>query len=151
VYYIANIVGIYKEALAHSKKINSLAKELSTKLVHRGYTTGFLLGGKADQNTENTTLAVGWEFCGQVIKSESKAGQVRILVKVHNTLKTGDEIEIILPYYDIIKTKVGDIFVASTGEKIAEAHGGGGGQTIYLDVKAPRAISRYVVIRRKIN
>jgi len=145
-YYLANIVGIYKEALAHPEKAEFLEKELNTKLVHRGYTAGFLLGGKAGQNTRDMHNAVDWEFCGQVIKKDKKS----LLVKVHNTLKTGDEIEIILPFYDIIKSKVREISDAKSGQKIAEAHGGGGGQQVYLPNDFKKAVPPLAVIRRKL-
>jgi putative protease len=157
VYYIANIVGIYKEALAHPKKADFLAKELNTKLVHRGYTVGFLLGGKAGQNIKDAHNKVDWEFCGQVLESPKKtakdlkeAAENLILIRVHNTLKTGDEIEIILPFYDIIRMKVGEMTDAKTGQKIAEAHGGGGGRQLYLPVNLKKDIPALTVIRRKL-
>jgi putative protease len=151
VYYIANLVGIYKAALNNPAKISQLYKELETKLVHRGYTTGFLLGEKGAQNINDTHNKIDWEFCGQVVKSAwLKKGIYQIWVKVHNSLKIGDEVEIILPYYDVLKTKINKIIDDATNLEMTEAHGGGGGQVVILEITSRQAISELTVLRRKI-
>ncbi len=146
-YYLANIVGMYREALADYKKIPALEKELNTKLVHRGYTNGFLLGGRAGQNTKNSHYLPDWEFCGQVLESNGK----NILVKVHNTIKAGDDLEIILPFYDIIKTKAAGMVDYLSGQEVLEAHGGGGGQRVYLPNTFRRGIPPLAVLRRRLK
>lgn len=162
-YYQGTVVGIYRRALdllakkAPIKKLNAeisyLYSELETKLVHRGYTTGFLLGGRADQNLEVPHYKNDWEFCGQVIKNISnKKGKQAIHFKVHNTVKAGDEIEIIKPEYDIIKISPESFLDAKTRREIKEAHGGGGGQIAILEL--PETIGRipeFSVLRRKIK
>jgi len=151
VYYIANLAGIYKEAINHPTKTEFLFKELQEKLVHRGYTTGFLLGDKAAQNISNSNNQSPWEFCGQVTSVEKiAAGKYSLLVAVHNTLKTGDEVEIILPNYDIISLNLQEMIDAKTGAVLAEAHGGGGGQTILLEVNSKKEILPLTVLRRKL-
>jgi len=101
VYYQAVINHTYREAIdlltdkKRTKKekgeiVNKLYEELNTRLVNRGYTNGFLLGEKADQNLDAHQQIPEWEFCGQVIDNNSK-------IRVHNTLKVGDNIEIIRP------------------------------------------------------
>ena len=155
VYYLANVVGIYKEALAvlesrvknKSARLDFLAKELETKITHRGYTTGFLLGGQAGQNIKNSHNEIDWEFCGQV----EKAAAGRILIKVHNTLKVGDVVEIVLPFYDIIETTMKEMFDYKTGALLTEAHGGGGGQKIWLALATVKKIPALAVLRRKIK
>jgi putative protease len=147
VYYIANIVGIYKEALAHPKKTVWLKKELATKLVHRGYTAGFLLGKTGEQNVADSHNQVKWEFCGQVEASAKE----RILIKVHNTIKIGDAVEIILPFYDIIKLKVKKMWDYQANQEILEAHGGGGSQKVWLEVKESKKIPTLAVLRRQTN
>ena len=162
VYYQATVCGIYRRALALiSKKIpttelktelNYLFKELETKLVHRGYTTGFLLGTKADQNIVNSHNASAWEFCGQVIKTiKTKSGQTRVYFQVHNTIKLGDKVEIIRPNYDIIKIKLTSLWEARHEQEIKEAHGGGGSQVAILELpSALGVIPTLSILRRKL-
>ncbi|HBA36743.1 TPA: peptidase U32 [Candidatus Falkowbacteria bacterium] len=163
VYYQATITGIYRRALnllaapisaaRWQKETNLLYKELTDKVTHRGYTSGFLSGGRADQNIVNSHQASAWEFCGQVIKSgAAKAGVRRIYFTVHNTVKVGDSVEIIKPEYDIIKTKPRQLWDAKTGAKLLEAHGGGGRRQAILEIPAAAgAVPIGTVLRRKIN
>lgn len=144
VYYQATVCGIYRQALELisrktpavklKKELDYLENELKTKLVHRGYTTGFLLGTKADQNIVNSHNVSAWEFCGQVLSLEENQGKkLRIYFQVHNTLKIGDKVEIIKPDYDIIEIKLDNLWDAKTEKELTEAHGGGGGQIAYLE------------------
>lgn len=154
VYYLANIIGMYKKALLQPKQINFLYKELMEKITHRGYTTGFLLGKKGEQNTENSHFLPVWEFCGQVLESSSKKTGNKYLntikIKVHNTMKTGDEVEIVLPEYDIIKLKIKRMLDSKTKKEVLDVHGGGGGQEVVLEVLDKLKISKLAVLRRKI-
>jgi len=161
VYYQATVCGIYRSALdlvnkkVPSAKLKSelsrLQKELETKLVHRGYTTGFLLGTKAEQNIINSHNKSAWEFCGQVLKSEkTKNEKIAVYFQVHNTIKLSDEVEIIRPNYDIIKLKLTSLWDAKTSAELKEAHGGGGSQTARLELDSRFGlIPALTVIRRK--
>lgn len=156
VYYLANIVGIYKQAMSNPGRINFLYKELLNKITHRGHTTGFLLGKKGEQNIENSHFNSDWEFCGQVLENQIKKGEkggfLNVLrVKVHNTIRVGDKVEIILPNYDIIKLNLKEMVDFKSGEKISEAHGGGGGQEIVLEVSSVKKIPELSVLRRYLN
>ncbi|PKM91540.1 peptidase U32 [Candidatus Falkowbacteria bacterium HGW-Falkowbacteria-1] len=151
IYYLANIVAMYKKAINDPKKADFLYKELLNKVTHRGYTNGFLLEDKAEQNTSDSHFISDWEFCGQVI-SVKKNGNPNILkIKVHNTIKVGDLVEIVLPEYSIIKFNVKKIIDFKSGNEILEAHGGGGGQEIVLEVKSKFNIPELAVLRRKIK
>jgi putative protease len=166
-YYQAIVCGVYRRALElivakvstgkFKKELDYLYNELKTKLVHRGYTTGFLLGAKADQNIKDSHNQSAWEFCGQVLKVEmekstKEALSIKIYFKVHNTIKAGDELEIIGRNYDIIKIKPKIFYDAKTGVEINEAHGGGGSQTAILKLSAKelkgREIFPLAVLRR---
>jgi len=167
VYYQATVVGIYHRALdllnkklsapKLKKELAHLYSELETKLVHRGYTPGFLLGTKADQNIINSHNSSAWEFCGQVIETKlSFAKKLNlkntVIFQVHNTIKVGEEIEIIRPDYDIIKIRLKKLWDAKTGREIKEAHGGGGGQIAVLELSAAVGpVPELTVIRRKIK
>ncbi|MFA7087783.1 MAG: U32 family peptidase [Patescibacteria group bacterium] len=162
VYYQAVVCGIYRRALNFvvskipapriKKELSYLYSELESKLVNRGYTEGFLLGAKADQNIGDSHNKSAWEFCGQAIKSKvSKSGFQRFIFRAHNTLKIGDEVEIIRPDYDIIKIRPLMIFDAKTGEEMTEVHGGGGGRVAAIDLPPEVGIiPALAVLRRKI-
>lgn len=155
VYYLANIVGIYKRAILETQKINFLYKELINKITHRGYTTGFLLNKKGEQNVKNSHSVPDWEFCGQILAVETKrkgSGFLNILkIKVHNTIKVGDKVEIISPNYDIIKLIVKEMRDVNSGKSVEEAHGGGGGQEITLEISSAKKVPELSVLRRLIK
>ncbi|MDD5294910.1 MAG: U32 family peptidase C-terminal domain-containing protein, partial [Patescibacteria group bacterium] len=170
VYYLANVVGAYRKAIdviqeskktplrqgfagqAKKQKNNELKflyEELEEKLYHRGYTEGFMFReGKAAQNLDNSHKIPEWEFCGQVIKNR-KYGKGKIFVKAHNTMKVGDELEILRPSYDIIKMRLKRMADAKTGEKIKEAHGGGSEDVVILEVSGN--VPEYSVLRRRVK
>jgi len=176
VYYLACVVGAYRRAIDEtvgskfktqsSKLLNFLYNELDEKLYHRGYTEGFMFGeGKTAQNLDNSHKAPDWEFCGTVerdanplinansrianTETQNLASQRRnkIFVKIHNTLRAGDRVEIITPKYDIIKMKVKKMVDAVGGEELNEAHGGQGRVVV---IESDVEIPEFSVIRRKI-
>jgi len=162
-YYQAVVTGVYRKAIdvitqkygKHKntkKELYYLYKELDTKLVHRGYTEGFLLGEKGDQNLEESHKKCNWEFCGQVIAAKTKKQKNtktnEVYVKVHNSLKVGDEIEIVQPNYDIIRLKLNKIIDRQSRKELVEAHGGQG-KTVIIETK--QDIPEYSVLRRKIK
>jgi putative protease len=161
VYYQAMVCAVYRRALELiakkttapklKKELDFLYQELETKLVHRGYTNGFLLGTRADQNIADSHNKSDWEFCGQVQKTEiTQDAKLRLYFQVHNTIRLADEIEIIRPNYDIIKIKMAALWEAKKGNEISEAHGGGGGQVAYIELdKKLGAVPVLSVMRRK--
>ncbi len=165
VYYQATVVGIYRQALnllakrvtgqKLKKELAYLFSELEEKLVQRGYTTGFLLGTKADQNIANANNKSAWEFCGQVISYSASAlknlGLKNPLVfRVHNTIRAGEKLELIRPNYDIIKICPTKLWDFKTGVEISEAHGGGGGQVVVLELPSGvGSVPEFSVLRRQ--
>ena len=150
VYYQAMVAGVYgyvTHNMGHitQKEIDYLYKELETKLVHRGYTTGFLFEGKADQNLSETHIKTFWEFCGEVVSGNSKDKLVRL--KVHNTLKVGDEVELVQPSYEVKKFRLKKMFDEKTGTKIEEAHGG---QDKYFLIEVGFPVGDWGVLRRRV-
>lgn len=168
VYYQATVVGIYRQALnllnkkisviKLKKELARLYSELETKLVHRGYTSGFLLGDKADQNVINSHQPSAWEFCGQTLEEIPKAIKFAlaklelvnpVVFQVHNTVKVNEEIEVIRPGYDIIRLKPLLMWNAISGEEITEAHGGSG-QIAVLDLPAQAGVVPVLSVLRRL-
>jgi putative protease len=166
VYYLANVVGAYRKAIDISsnkafsaedkkKELKYLYKELETKLFHRGYTEGFMFNsGKEAQNVDNDNNVPNWEFCGQTINSEKDSkvkgdNKYKTEMKVHNTLKKGDTLELVMPGYEVLKFKLTKMLDKESEEEIIEAHGGGGGQTVLMYLV--REVPSLSILRRKIN
>lgn len=158
VYYVGTVVGAYRRAIdvLHDKKMSAkeksreidfLYKELKDKLVNRGYSSGFLLGGKGEQNTEAAANKSNWQFCGEVLGGKRiSSEEYKVRIKVHNNIKKGEELEILRPSYDIIKISPAKIWNAETGEEMEEAHGGGSGHIIYIYCN--QNIPKYSVVRK---
>jgi putative protease len=161
VYYVATAVGAYRRAIdiltdrnmgvaRQKQEWDFLYKELKNKLVNRGYSTGFLLGDKGQQNTEQAARKSEWRFCGEVLGSDKMpSGEYRVNIKVHNDIRSGDELEILRPPYDIIKVRPRKIWNAKTGEEMKEAHGGGSQHVIYINCK--EEIPEFSIIRKCIK
>ncbi len=159
VYYVATVVGAYRRAIDilfdkkikikdKNKETDFLYKELENKLVNRGYSTGFLLGNKGKQNIKVAADKSDRQFCGEVLKSVRAAGGgYKVKIRVHNSIKADDKVEILRPPYDITAVKVDKIWNAETGEEMREAHGGGSGHTVEIIV--PVHVPRFSVLRKK--
>ncbi len=154
VYYLANVVGAYRRAIdliaeggdkkIVKKELDYLYKELNKKLFHRGYTEGFIFGnGKMAQNLDNSHEFPKWEFCGEVVKSS----EGKIAVKVHNSLKVGDMIEIVRPPYDVLEMKIKKIVDADTAVEVKVAHGG---QKKVVEIEVKEDVFEGSVLRRKL-
>jgi len=160
VYYQAMVAGIYRRALDSNlnkeknqkKQVKYLKTELETKLVHRGYTTGFLLEGKADQELAQTHQVCDWEYCGssfaEVAESKPLGGKRNLLkIKVHNSLKVGDEVEIVSPNYVVKNFCLKKMYDIKTGEPITEAHGG---QEKMVLIEVEGVVGEWAVLRRRL-
>jgi putative protease len=153
VYYQAVVVNAYRQALNQLSInnfqfsiIDKLYKELNTRLVHRGYSTGFLLGDKGKQNIAASHEKSDWEFCGQARKALRGRG---VLVRVHNTLKIGDELEIVRPYLPVLKIKLAKMSAVITKKAITEAHGGDKIPEVIIETR--ETVPVWSVLRRKIK
>ena len=72
----------------------------------------------------------------------------RALVKVHNTIKKGDEIELIMPKYEVLNFKLGKFFDSKIKKAENEAHGGQN-KTIIINLK--KKAPKFSVLRRAVN
>ncbi|MFZ2193219.1 MAG: U32 family peptidase C-terminal domain-containing protein [Candidatus Moraniibacteriota bacterium] len=80
--------GVSREKL---KKIIQAQKEELDNLIHRGYSTGFLLGSEPAHNFENKNNLARFQFVGEVEGVESYLN----ILRVHNQVSVGDELEAI--------------------------------------------------------
>jgi len=99
IYYAASVIRIYREALdsywenPESYQMRPQWLEELSKVSHRGYTTGFLLGKPRDLDHEYLSSYVrNFEFVAIV---EGKAPCGGTLVAVRNRLQVGDSLELI--------------------------------------------------------
>lgn len=150
VYYLATVVKAYRNVVdsiletenEDTKNLKKILKEEQANLddlVHRGYTTGFLLETEPEHNFKNSHNKSQFEFVGEILRQETKnkkqytnrkqkkdeinAGNL-FEVKVHNAIYSQDEIEIV--------TKEGNFPVKiikmlnDKGKEVISAHGGHG-------------------------
>lgn len=126
-YYLAIVVRAYRKVLSalednlpkkeREKIIIEQKKELDN-LVHRGYSTGFLLGKEPAHNFENKNNSAPFQFVGEVLEKE---GSLNIL-RVHNQVSSEDELEAITPEKNI-PLKIKRILDYNEKE-VTSAHGG---------------------------
>ena len=99
IYYAASVIRIYREALDSywedpgGYRLRPEWLEELSKVSHRGYTTGFLLGKPRDLDHEYLSSYVrNFEFVAIV---EGEVPQGGTLVAVRNRLQLGDDLELI--------------------------------------------------------
>ncbi len=109
--------------------------------------------GELAQNLDNSHKIPEWEFCGQVVKCSNDkkvlplTKKILNCVKVHNTLKIGDQIEILMPGYQVLKKNLKKMWNEKDRKEIDEAHGGGGNNKILIE--SDTKIPELSVVRRK--
>lgn len=111
-YYLATVVRAYRKTLNaildgssnYPKTLKEEQKNLND-LVHRGYTSGFLLGDEPEHNFDNSHNQSNFQFVGEIIKKipnskfqipNKKREEIKFLfeVKVHNAIYQNDKIEV---------------------------------------------------------
>ena len=126
-YYLAIVTRAYRAVLdalennlpvKETKAIIKKQKIELDNLVHRGYSTGFLLGREPEHNFENKNNPAKFQFVGEVRGVE---GNLNIL-RVHNHVAIGDKLEAITPKENI-KLKIKRILDYNKNE-VAVADGG---------------------------
>ena len=107
-----------KKSAKEIKKIIQAQKSELDNLIHRGYSTGFLLGAEPAHNFAGKNNVAKFQFVGEV---EGAEGRLNIL-RVHNHISIDDKLEAITPEKNI-KLKIKKIFDVDMKEKTA-AEGG---------------------------
>lgn len=121
-YYVASVSRAYRSVLDNlgNKRILNEAKNELSKIENREYTTGFLVPTDSvkRQNYETSKAKSDWQIVGEVININNNQLEIR----VHNSFKAGDQIELLTPT-KIHQLKIKNI-ISQTGETLAEVHGG---------------------------
>lgn len=127
VYYLVIVIRSYRKVLdamgqkLSKQKLNNIIKkeqEELNSLMHRGYTTGFLLGNEPEHNFSKSHENSPYEFVGEVI--ESKGSLVKIIP--HNAIYKKDKLEIITKEKNIpVKIKK---ILDDNKKEVKSAHGG---------------------------
>ncbi|MGL4392432.1 MAG: peptidase U32 family protein [Fusobacteriaceae bacterium] len=105
IYYVANVVKVYKDALdkyySGNFEFNPLwIRELETTS-HRSFSTGFLLG-TPDENDINYQDRNSYSQTHQLVaKVTEKISEHEYILEIRNRLETGDKLEIINPTFGI--------------------------------------------------
>ncbi len=146
IYYLAVATRAYRLAI-EGGDVKELKRELD-KIDNRGYTTGFLLGLEEGLREEFATskASCDWEFAGEVITVKRSAEQNLVKVKVHNTLKQTDLVELVTPK-QVFMIKIKRI-ITSKGESVSEVHGGTK-DSFMLELDNNYDIAARSIIRRK--
>jgi len=157
--YLANVVKIYRQAIdaqrnyksntkLQKKIIDNLYKELH-KISNREFTTGFFFGGEKlpMQKYDAPYVRPDLEFCGEILASKKlKDKSYQIKVKVHNVLKMGEQVEVIVPQGENFKIKLPEFYDLDKKEFVTEVHGG---QNKAILVKLNQELPVMMILRKK--
>lgn len=146
-YYVSIVTAVYKQAILDLKRSKEVFYENKEKYLkellnvsHRPYHTGFL-----EDNPEQ------YFFSSKYIKRYKFLGyyQKDGLMKVKDSFKVGDVIEVVYPNLKVERFEVIDIIRYRKGEKlkVKKAHPN---FLVELRLNPPRDIEPYTIIRKKI-
>jgi U32 family peptidase len=127
VYYVATVCRAYRKVLdalekkVPAKKLKKIIEDHQEelgKLMHRGYTNGFLFGRDPKHDFKKSHKNCNYEFVGEVTGSKGKT----LTIQVHNAINLKDKIEIIDPERNTpIKIKK---ILNQNKKEVKSAHGG---------------------------
>lgn len=149
IYYVANVVRAYRQALDallidKNEAVDPSWLEEIRKASHRQFTTGFYFDkpNEADQLYETSSYVRDYDFLGYVMDYDPLTGLAR--VEQRNKFSTGEMIEIMGPGYRMTTQVVEQMFDANGVEIQAAPHAR---QTVLL--KTDRQVEPYDILRRK--
>lgn len=126
-YYVASVTDAYRRALdeaaAHPRDYHC-KKEWEEELSlcsNRGFTTGFMLGGKGGSDTigyEDSKSDGGAEFIGKVLGYDFN--KKCVIIEQRNRFSVGDKLELLAPAREVAEIPVKEIFTLQ-GESIQDA------------------------------
>ncbi|MFA6183854.1 MAG: U32 family peptidase C-terminal domain-containing protein [Parcubacteria group bacterium] len=152
VYYLATVTRSYSNVLRaivekdkQLKKIIKKEQENLSDLVHRGYTTGFLLDTEPEHNFLNSHNQSEFEFVGEIIKKRKKT-EILFEVKVHNAIYNKDSVEIVSRKGNF-KIKILKMLDDKMNE-VSSAHGGHGKNYYFMFDK--KDVKEMNLLRKKV-
>lgn len=150
IYYLVSVTRAYCKVMdailsgASRKKLAAVTedgKNELNKLVHRGYTCGFLTGREPEHNIKQDTIKGAVKFVGEI---EGAKGGLNI-VKVHNEIFLSDKLEALDPE-NVFPVKIKKMYNHKM-EEVGEAHGGH--EKRYF-IEFDKALSEKALIRKEI-
>lgn len=155
--YLANVVKVYRQAIDLTRfqiadyrlQINRLYKELH-KISNREFSTGFFFGGEKIpmQKYDAPYVRPDLEFVGEVLKAKQLKDSWEYQIKVHNVLKQGDQVEVIVPQGENFKLKLPELYDLDKKEYVKQVHGG---QNKAINIKLNKQIPLLSILRKKIK
>ncbi len=150
IYYAAIASRIYRQALdlaMEGKPPTDEIMELVESINTRGYMTGFWYGRPGAKGQQYTDRRGDYneKFCFAGVIRELKGDDM--IMEVRNTLKKGDELDIITPTHNI-PLVLNEFYNAKTGEAIEVAHPG---QNFSIRLKAPEGSGEGFILRKRLK
>lgn len=153
--YLASVVKAYREAFDYTlhnnknnkQKLRLIKQNALEKLVHRGYTTGFLFGrDSVEQNVDNSHVGGGEEFVGEVMSCGKFGKKYKIVVRPHNALRVGDKVRIIQPGCQDLRVVIKKMY-NEHGQELESGHGGGN-KNVVLEVN--KEVGEFGILFKKL-
>lgn len=116
-YYVASVVNAYRRALDGFDDFDVLHEELE-KTSHRRYTTGFYFGADDKEYLKDSMPVQTAVFIAKVVE-DAKDGLVK--VEMRNRFKVGDELQVLSPDGNFLKTIKISKIINEKGEIIEDA------------------------------
>ena len=116
-YYVASVVNAYRRALDGFDDFDVLHEELE-KTSHRRYTTGFYFGADDKEYLKDSMPVQTAVFIAKVVE-DAKDGIVK--VEMRNRFKVGDELQVLSPDDNFLKTIKISKIINEKGEIIDDA------------------------------
>ena len=131
------LVGAGRDLPVLKKRLRLIKKRVLDKLVHRGYTTGFLFGrDTVEQNVGDSHIGGEEEFVGEVVETQNiasvqKSKKFKTTIRPHNALRVGDKIRIMQPNQKDLRMTIKKMYNEKDVEAgqdlpIESGHGGTG-------------------------
>jgi len=157
--YLSSVVKAYREAFdflmletghassVQKNKLREIKENILDKLISRGYTTGFLFGrDTVEQDVDNSHTKSDEEFVGEVLLSIQDGEQYKNIIRVHNALRVGDSVRIMMPEHDDYTMQIDEMY-DEQGEEIESGHGGSG-KNVVLYTSNP--LDEFAIIFKKL-
>lgn len=108
------------------RQLKEIKRKVLDKLVHRGYTTGFLFGrDTVEQNHTDSHIGGEEKYVGQVLGCVKNGKKWKLEIRPHNAIRVRDKIRIMQPHHLDLNMTIKELY-NEKGESIESGHGGAG-------------------------